>query len=422
MTHHPTTTAEIAIIGAGFAGLSAAHALRAGGGNVLVLEAQEQAGGRVATVQHADGRSYDKGGQFYCREMARISAAVTRFGLTRRDVRKEPGIVAMLGGQRRVLEVDFLEQDFFEHIFQADPQRPGSLLDWAQSLGLGDERLAMIKSGCEEVMGRPIEELSFRSARDCLQRFKTFDNTMEYSCAEGMGTLAGRMAAALGDGFRAGAPVSAVDRQGGRFHLTTPDGPVVARRVVFAASPVVLPRIDWRAPQDQWLRQVPDRFVAGKMIKIVLRYDNAFWLGSDFGWLGQIDAPSGLSVMDASDPAGGLDLLAVFCGGTAAKAMDGLSEAETLTRVFDLIEPLLGPAVRHPVTVVQTVWTDHPWVGGGYATWARPWDGEDPQAALRAGHDGLYFTGSELASEFPGFIEGALCAGEEIAARLLSGA
>lgn len=70
--------------------------------------------------------------------------------------------------------------------------------------------------------------------------------------------------------------------------------------------------------------------------------------------------------------------------------------------------------------MVQPVWTDHPWVGGGYATWARPWEEVDPWAALREPHDGLWFTGMELSSAFPAFFEGALCAGEEIAERLLA--
>ena len=74
MTNPELIPVDVAIIGAGFAGLSAAHALRAGGAKALLLEAQDAPGGRVKTVQHADGRAYDKGGQFYCRDMTRICA------------------------------------------------------------------------------------------------------------------------------------------------------------------------------------------------------------------------------------------------------------------------------------------------------------------------------------------------------------
>lgn len=411
---------DVAIIGAGFAGLSAAHVLRAGGADIQVLEAQEQAGGRVKTVQHADGRAYEQGGQFFCTTMTNLCGLVERYGLTRRDVRKLPGIVAMLGGKRRLLETDFLEHHFIDAIFGGEPDLPGSLLDWVLTLGLDDDAVAMIKSGCEEVTGRLIEELSYRSVRDLLIKFDGFDNTMEFACVEGLGTLADLMAKDLGDAFRANAPVTALDRKDGLFHLATPSGAVTARKVIYAAGPAVLRQVDWKAPQDQWLKSHPDHFVAGKMIKIVLRYDSAFWLGSDYGWLGQTDNPSGLSVMDCSDPKGGLDALAVFCGGTAAVAMAGLSEDQVLAKVMDAIEPMLGPKVRMPATVVQTNWTDHPWVGGGYDTWAKPWETEDPWEPMRRAHDGLHFACAELAPAFPGFIEGATRAGQDVAARVLN--
>ncbi len=118
------------------------------------------------------------------------------------------------------------------------------------------------------------------------------------------------------------------------------------------------------------------------MRKIVLRHETAFWRGSDFGWLGQTDSPSGLSAID-------------------------------------MVEPLTGPKAPSPVTAAQTNWTDHPWVGGGYATWPKPWTTDDPWKPMRASHDGPCFTGTELAPAFPGFIEGAVRAGRESAARLL---
>lgn len=412
-------TVDVAIVGAGFAGLSAAHALRDGGASVVLLEAQEQAGGRVKTVILDDGSAYEKGGQFYARTMTSIAGLVDSYGLTRRDVRKDQGIVAMLSGRRKILEHDFLAYDFFDAITGAEPDTPGSLGDWVKSLGLDADNVAMIKSGCEEIMGRPIEELSFRSVREVLMKIGDVENTMEYCCVEGLGTLAGLMARDLGDAFRANAPVTSVDRRNGLFYLTTPGGTITARKVVHAANPVVLRQIEWKAPQDQWLKTQPGLFVAGKMRKIVLRYKTAFWRGSDFGWLGQTDSPSGLSVMDASDLTDQVCILAVFCGGTAALAMEGLSEDAVLAKVMDIIEPMLGPEVRQPIRVVQTNWTDHPWVGGGYTTWPRPWTAEDPWAAMRRTHDGLSFAVSELAASYPGFIEGAVRSGREVAARIL---
>lgn len=362
---------DVAIIGAGFSGLSAALALREAGRRVLVLEAQQAPGGRVQSVLHPDGHVYENGGQFFEDAMTHLCALVDRYGLRRREVRRRPGVVTVFRGERRLLEGDFLEHGLLERLFseETDPARSGSLQDWVLSLGLAPDDLAFLRSGCEEVTGRRMEELSFRSFYDCLRRFEGVQDPTEYACVEGLGALAGKMADELGGALRCRCPVTAVDRRDGLFHLESPQGEVTADHVIFAASPAVLGTIAWRAAQDAWLNDHARGFVAGKMTKIVLRYDGAFWVHGDFGAVGRTDAPPGLAVVDASDPRGGLDMLAVFCGGTAATALEGLPEPEVLSRVFDALEPLLGPELRRPLTVVQTRWTDHPWVGGGYATY-----------------------------------------------------
>lgn len=413
-------TVGTAVIGAGFAGLSAALALRDGGEDVLLLEAQDKPGGRTKTTVGEDGVAYDLGGQFYCRAMPAIAGLVERYGLTRRDIRKDEGAIAVLGGQRKRLDTDFLELGFFDRLHDADPHFPGSVGDWVASLGLDAEESAMIHSGCEEIMGRPIDQISFRSALSCVNTFEEVENTMEYCCAEGMGTLAQLMADDLGERFQANSPVTAVNRMDGTFLLSTPQGSIAAQRVVYAASPVVMRQIEWRAHQDLWLRELPERFLAGNMRKFVLRYATAFWRGTDFGWVGQTDDPAGLNVMDCSDPDDQLCLLTVFCGGTAAMVLEGLTDEDALSAVFDFIEPMLGPGVRDPISAIQEDWSGHPWVGGGYATWAKPWDSDDPWAPLRTAHEGMYFAVAELGSTFAGHIEGAVRSGRDTAALLLS--
>src|SRR3954449_9557458 len=55
------SSVDIAIIGAGAAGLGAAHALKGSGLSVIVLEARDRIGGRAWTIQPAAGIIFDVG-------------------------------------------------------------------------------------------------------------------------------------------------------------------------------------------------------------------------------------------------------------------------------------------------------------------------------------------------------------------------
>src|SRR5260221_2189948 len=52
---------DVAIIGAGAAGLGAAHALKDSGLSVIVMEARDRAGGRAHTIEAAPGITFDLG-------------------------------------------------------------------------------------------------------------------------------------------------------------------------------------------------------------------------------------------------------------------------------------------------------------------------------------------------------------------------
>lgn len=56
---------DVAVLGAGLAGLSAARDLERSGADVIVLEARDRVGGRVEAVRLPDGRSVQAGGEVF---------------------------------------------------------------------------------------------------------------------------------------------------------------------------------------------------------------------------------------------------------------------------------------------------------------------------------------------------------------------
>jgi monoamine oxidase len=73
--------ADVAIVGAGFAGLSAAKHLTERGRTVVVLEARERVGGRVFTDKLPDGTAVDLGGQWIGPGQKRMYGLVEQHGM-----------------------------------------------------------------------------------------------------------------------------------------------------------------------------------------------------------------------------------------------------------------------------------------------------------------------------------------------------
>ncbi len=73
-------TADVCIVGAGFAGLAAALRLKQAGASVVVLEARGQVGGRSWTVALKDGGWVDWGGQWVGSSQERFYALINEMG------------------------------------------------------------------------------------------------------------------------------------------------------------------------------------------------------------------------------------------------------------------------------------------------------------------------------------------------------
>src|SRR6476659_10016482 len=72
--------ADVCIVGAGYAGLTAARRLNQGGKSVVVLEARDRVGGRVHSVQTSSGATVDMGGTFIGPRQDRLHALVKEMG------------------------------------------------------------------------------------------------------------------------------------------------------------------------------------------------------------------------------------------------------------------------------------------------------------------------------------------------------
>src|SRR5436190_2728938 len=103
----PKGRGDVAIVGAGIAGLTAAFRLQEAGVGVRVFEAQDRIGGRMFSLRNhfADGQVAELGGELVDTGHTHLQRMCKTFGIPLDDLSKEPPGTAptvwFFGGQRR---------------------------------------------------------------------------------------------------------------------------------------------------------------------------------------------------------------------------------------------------------------------------------------------------------------------------------
>ncbi|BCI86227.1 hypothetical protein NIIDMKKI_14330 [Mycobacterium kansasii] len=90
---------DFCVVGAGFAGLTAALRLHRAGASVVLLEARDRAGGRTYTVTRDDGVWIDRGGAWIGPGQDRIYALMAEFGVPEYKQYNDGEAMMIVGGK-----------------------------------------------------------------------------------------------------------------------------------------------------------------------------------------------------------------------------------------------------------------------------------------------------------------------------------
>ncbi len=109
-----------------------------------------------------------------------------------------------------------------------------------------------------------------------------------------------------------------------------------------------------------------------------------------------------------------------FVGGPEARQLVTMQPAERRDAVLSCLERLFGPRAARPLDYAEQAWEAEEWSGGGPTSNFGPggWTGCGP--ALREPVGPIHWAGTETATVWSGYMEGALQAGERVAAEVLS--
>lgn len=358
-----TAPYDVAIVGAGVAGLAAARALDGRGLRVVVLEASARIGGRAHSIVSPDlgGAMFDRGASWlHAAERNPLTPIARAAGIALR--RSDPDAAWRL----RVGDHDATpaEHDGRERT----EARYGELIEAALADG-GDVAMAdAVAPIADDPWLGSVETFACRliaaadprllSARDWR------DNELDGSNLLPDGGVGGLVVRCLGrDDVRLGTAVSRIEWDGA-VALHTPAGMVRARAAIVTVSTGVLRSWAWELPTAH--REALDALPMGLLTKVAIAdpRQTRFGLAPGGGIGGQVSPRHAPGMSFLADPNGGH--VVGFVGGDTAEALSRDGIEATAAFAVERLRALLGERVAVGEVVVAD-WLADPFHRGAYA-------------------------------------------------------
>jgi putrescine oxidase len=388
---------DVAVLGAGLAGLSAARDLMRGGAEVLVLEARSRVGGRVDATTLPDGRTVQLGGEVVGHKHTAYLELVAELGLS-----VEPSYVADPGELSWGLDEGVFVGDdapwmtpeeradtervdglFASLACEIDPDDPWSHPDAVRldRLSLGAwlrlqgalpavhrrYALASLSLSCD---GPDRSSLLADLRKHATLAGHGFYDLAEWEglrCASGSAEVAVRMAAELGDRVRLGAVVARVAVLGaGGVVVTLTDGEEIRAEAVVCALPAgplraveITGLSDARMASLRALRQA-------LAAKVVVAYPDSFW---------QRNGQNGLAETEwlfGSTWSQGEGVLSLLIPPERLSAFLAAPPEARRGVILGGLEALYGngPTTRTPDAFIERPWGVDPYTLGYITSWA----------------------------------------------------
>jgi monoamine oxidase len=453
MAESHTREADLVVVGAGLAGLSAARTAVAAGSSVVVLEARDRVGGRVLNEEIGGGKVVEVGGQWIGPTQDRLAAlarelAIDTFptygdghnvieyaGRLRRYTGTIPRInpLVLLDVERAQRSLNRLARSVpLEAPWEApraerlDGQTAASWM--RRNLATRGGR-ALLELGIEAVWAAQPEEMSLlhvlfyiHSAGSLEMLFDTDGGAQQDRFVGGSQLVPIRMAQQLGDErLVLGAPVRTI-RHGHEGVTVEADGAAVrARTAVVAVAPTLAGRISYDPPLPGFRDQLTQRMPMGTVAKCMALYGEPFWRQE--GLSGQATSDTGpvRLTFDNSPPDGSPGVLLGFLEGRRARELGRVGAKERRTAVIDCFVRLFGPRAANPDAYVERLWAEEEWTRGCYGSHmpTGAWTAYGP--ALREPIGPLHWAGAEYATVWAGYMDGAVRSGEQAGRAALEG-
>lgn len=452
-----TYTTDVVVIGAGYAGLACARALVAAGRSVLLLEGRDRVGGRC--VNQRLPAPYERfavagGAEFLGPTQDRMYALAKEFGIQTAPVFDTGRLVNVTRGKRStytgvlptanllaagdagvaMLRLDSLAKDIpLEAPWSApkaaewDGMTVQTWLD--KNVSTRDARnllrTAVLALLCTEPAGISMLFFLFyiKAGGGLTPLLSTTGGAQQDHVIGGSQTIALAMAQSLGDRILYNAVTRKITQDATGVSVIGDGFAVQAKRVVVAMSPWAAGRLDY-APLSgpmQARLQLMQRVPMGSVWKVHAVYDRPFW--RDQGLNGQVSSDAFLTKVTfdvTPSDAGAPGVMMGFIEGQDAIDATLMTPAVRKAKILEAFAFYFGPAAATPRAYVEMNWQAEALSAGGYTGVCPPGVLTGFGAVWRAPVGRLHWAGTEMATVWPGYMEGAVRSGERAAQEALS--
>ncbi|XP_050976399.1 amine oxidase [flavin-containing] isoform X2 [Labeo rohita] len=454
---------DVVVVGAGLSGLSAARRLQKRNPqlSVLVLEARDRVGGRTVSkdLPAANGvDQWDMGGQWVSSSQTHVMELIQELGLEVFPQYTKGKKVHHVGGPQAKIKTYTTSMPSYSPLTMLDftlllwridrltqgvsvedpMSSPNAELYDSMTLHTFMEKHIWTTQVKEElalcsriVFGMEPSQISFlyflmysAAAGGTLRLLETTPGSgQELKVKGGTQQLSKKLAEQIGkERVRLGAAVTTICQNSENIKVTTSAGTVTCKAVIVACPSHLAAQIRYEPALPAERQSLTHCLPIGHMMKFIVTYPTAFW--KEKGFSGEIvarpseDCPLSVT-FDATSPRGNPALVGFITGVQACDWCDRKME-ERRDAVISSLVKYLGPEASTYIHYEEKDWAKEEWTGGcpvnvmtpGMLTYYHP--------SLRKPFDRIHWAGTETATQWCGYINGAIQAGQRAAMEVLA--
>ncbi len=444
--------ADVAVVGAGAAGLAAAARLVAEGREVVVLEARDRVGGRLWNTE-IGGEANELGGEWVAPYHARLHELLPDLGIELFPAYREGDDVyvdeagrahrhsgdetGMSSASARALKEADEKLDALAK--ELDPEAPWehsrareldtiTFDEWLRSEVADEEARDNLASYLADgFLTKPAHAFSLlqglwaiAGAGGTYELFAA-EQCLAYRVVGGSQLLPSRLADRLGERVVLETPVRGVRWWESGVALDAAGVSVRASAAIVAIPPNLVDAIRFEPALPPWRMRLQQAASQGSVTKYLAVYDEPFWRAD--GLSGEGFAPHQLvrELYDNSPPSGAVGVLCTFLPGEQADEVGRMSEAARRAAILEGMAKFVGPHALEATELIETDWAAEEWTRGAYAA------SFGIGGLIRFGPDlrrpvgPIHWACSDIAGRGHMHMEGAVRSGEAAAEEVLAG-